>query len=62
MTSFEKSVGNHVDKITDANLGKQHKRSLDSYFKRSWEYLYLFGAMNYYFVPSILLNPIRWEF
>ena len=29
--------------MTVANLGKQHQRRLDSYFKSSWEYLHLFG-------------------
>jgi hypothetical protein len=31
---FQKLVGN-LDKITVANLGRQHQRSLDSYFKSS---------------------------
>ena len=30
--SFQKLVGN-LDKMTIANLGRQHQRSLDSYFK-----------------------------
>jgi hypothetical protein len=34
--SFQKLVGN-LDKMTDANLGRQHQRSLDSYFKGSLE-------------------------
>ena len=34
ITSFEKLVGN-LNKMTIANLGRQHHRSLDSYFKRS---------------------------
>jgi hypothetical protein len=33
--SFEKLVGN-LDKMTIANLGRQHQRSLNSYFKSSW--------------------------
>ena len=32
--SFQKLVGN-LDKMTVANLGMQHQRSLDSYFKSS---------------------------
>jgi hypothetical protein len=32
--SFQKLVGN-LDKTTVANLGKQHQRSLNSYFKSS---------------------------
>ena len=32
--SFQKLVGN-LDKMTVANLGRQHQRSLDSYFKSS---------------------------
>ena len=32
--NFQKLVGN-LDKMTIANLGRQHKRSLDSYFKSS---------------------------
>ena len=32
--SFQKLVGN-LDKMTVANLGRQHHRSLDSYFKSS---------------------------
>jgi hypothetical protein len=31
---FQKLVGN-LDKMTDANLGRQHQRSLNSYFKSS---------------------------
>ena len=31
MISFQKLVGN-LDKMTIANLGRQHQRSLDSYF------------------------------
>jgi hypothetical protein len=30
--------------MTVANLGRQHQRSLNSYFKSSWEYLYLFWS------------------
>ena len=37
---FQKLVG-ILHKMTIANLGSQHQRSLDSYFKSSWEYLYL---------------------
>ena len=32
--SFQKLVGN-LDKMTVANLGRQHQRSLNSYFKSS---------------------------
>ena len=32
--SFQKLVGN-LDKMTIANLGRQHQRSLNSYFKSS---------------------------
>jgi hypothetical protein len=32
--SFQKLVGN-IDKMTIANLGRQHQRSLNSYFKSS---------------------------
>ena len=32
--SFQKLVGN-LDKMTVANLGRQHQRSLKSYFKSS---------------------------
>ena len=34
MISFQKSVGN-LDKMTVANLDRQHHRSLNSYFKSS---------------------------
>ena len=44
--------------MTVANLGRQHHRSLNSYFKSSWEYLYLFGVMSYYFISSILLKLV----
>ena len=44
--------------MTVANLGRQHQRSLNSYFKSSWECLYLFGVITYYFIPSILLKLI----
>ena len=55
--SSQKLVGN-LDKMTIANLGRQHPRYLDSYFKSTWEYWYLFGVWSYYFIPSILLNII----
>ena len=32
--SFQKLIGN-LDKMTVANVGRQHQRSLDSYFKSS---------------------------
>jgi hypothetical protein len=44
--------------MTVANLGRQYQRSLDSYSKRSWKHLYLFGVMSYWFIPSILLNNV----
>ena len=34
ITSFQKLVRN-LDKMTVANLGRRHQRSLDSYFKSS---------------------------
>ena len=37
-----------------ANLGRQHQRSLNSYFKSSYEYLYLFGVTSYYFISISL--------
>jgi hypothetical protein len=55
--SFQKLVWN-LDKTTVATLGRQHQRFLDSYFKSSLKYLYLFGVMSYYFIPSILLELI----
>ena len=58
---FQKLVRN-LDKITVANLGGQHHRSLDSYFKSSWEYLHLFGVINYNFIPSILLEVVVYIF
>ena len=57
MISFQKLVGD-LDKMTVANLGRQHHRSLDSYFKGSWEYLYLFGVKSYYFIPFVLLKLV----
>jgi hypothetical protein len=42
--------------MTVANLGRQHHRSLASYFKSSWECLYLFGVVSYYFIPPILFK------
>ena len=37
--SFQK-LGGNLDKMTIANLGRQHQTSLDSYFKSSWKNLY----------------------
>ena len=37
--SFQKFM-RKLDKMAVANLGRQHERSLDSYFKSSSEYLY----------------------
>ena len=54
---FQNLVG-YLDKMTVANLGRQHHRSLESYFKSSWEYLYLFGVLSSYFTPPILLKLI----
>ena len=60
ITSFQKLASN-VDKMRVANLGRQHDRSLDSYFKSSWGIiLYLLGAINYVFVPSILLKLVAY--
>ena len=59
---FQKLVEN-LDKImTNANLGRQNQRSLDYYFKSSWEYLHLFEVISYYFIPSILLKLIVYIF
>ena len=44
--------------MTITNLGRQHQKSLDSYFKSFGEYPYLFRVMHFYFIPSILLNLI----
>jgi hypothetical protein len=44
MTSFQKLVRS-LDKMLVANLARQHLSSLDSYFKSSWEYLYLFEEL-----------------
>ena len=51
--SFQNLVGS-LDKMTIANLCRQHHRSLDSYYKSFREHWYLFGVMSYYFMPSIL--------
>ena len=51
--SVQNLVGN-LNKMTAANLGRQHQRV----FKSSQEYLYLFGGVNYYFIPSILLKHV----
>jgi hypothetical protein len=56
--SISKKLVENLDKMTLANLGRQHQRSLDSYFKSSWEYLYLFGVISYYFTPSIFLKLV----
>ena len=40
------------------NLGRQHQKYLDPYFKGFCEYLYSFGVRSYYFIPSILLEII----
>ena len=44
--------------MTIANLGRQHQRPLDSYSKGSWESLYLFRIIRYYFIPSIWLELV----
>ena len=44
--------------MTIANLGRKHHKSLDSYIKRSLEYVYLFGVTSYYFIPPISLKLI----
>ena len=56
---YQKLVGNK-DKMTVANLGRQHVRSLDSYFKSYWDYLYLFGVITYYLM-SILLKLVGYN-
>ena len=55
-----KNLAGNLNKMTIAKMGRQHQKSLDSYFKSSSEYLYLFGVINYYFIPmaSILLELI----
>jgi hypothetical protein len=52
--SFQKLVEN-LDKMTIANLDRQHHRSLSSYCKSSQECMYLFGVINHYVIQSILL-------
>jgi hypothetical protein len=60
--SFQKLVGT-LDKMIVANLGRQHQRSLNSYFKSSWDYLYLFGVIiDYYFINYALLKLIVFVF
>ena len=54
-------MGN-LGKMTVANLGRQHHRSLDSCSKRSQEYLYSFNVIIYYFIPSILLKLVVYVF
>jgi hypothetical protein len=53
---------NEIISMTMANLCRQHHRSLDSYYKSSRQYLYLFGVMSYYFIPSKLLKLIVYNF
>ena len=57
--SFQKLVGN-LDKMTIANLGRQHQRSLDSYFKEFlrnfvfvWSYKLLFHTIYIAQTPCI---------
>ena len=57
ISNFQKLIGN-FDKMTVANLGRQHQRPLDFYFKSFGEYLNLFGVTSYYFIPSIFLKII----
>ena len=59
--NFQKLEGN-LDKMIVINLGRQHQRSLNSYFKSSWEYFYLFGVSSYYFIQFILLKLIVYIF
>jgi hypothetical protein len=59
--NFLKLIWN-LNKMLVANLGKQHHRFLDSYFKISREYLCLFGGIRYYFIPSILLELVVYIF
>ena len=55
--SSQKLIGNS-DKMTIANLCKQHQRSLNSCFKSSWENLHVFGVISYYVIPTILLKLV----
>jgi hypothetical protein len=55
--SSQKLVGN-LDKTIVANLGRQHQKSLNSYFKSSREYLYLFKVISYYFIKPILFKLV----
>jgi hypothetical protein len=52
--SFQKLIEN-LDKMTIANLGRQHHRSLSSYCKSFWECMYLYGVISHYVIQSILL-------
>ena len=53
--SFQKLVGN-LDKMAVVNLGRQHQKTLNSYFKSSLDYLCWFGVMSCYFIPFTLLK------
>ena len=59
--SFQKLIGN-FDKTRVANLGRQHLKFLNSYFKSSWEHLHAFGVISYYFIPSTLLKLVAYIF
>ena len=50
-------LGN-FNKMTVVNSGMQHRRSLDSYFKSSWDYLYLFGVISYISYHLYCLNSL----
>jgi hypothetical protein len=64
ITSSQKLAGN-LDKMRVANLGRQHQRSLDSYFKSSWG-IFVFAwsllGTSYHFIPSILLTLVVYIF
>ena len=58
--SFQKLVGN-LDKMAVANLGRQHHRSWIP-ISRVLECLYMFGVISYYFIPSLLLKLVIYNF
>jgi hypothetical protein len=54
-------LARNLDKMTVANLSRQHYRSLDSYFKSSWEYcicleLYIIISFHRYFLNSLYIQ------
>ena len=48
--------------MTITNMNRQHQRSLDSYFKSSSEYLYLFEVTSYYLIPPTFLKLVVYIF